>query len=83
MRRSFFHFESVRGFKSYKNHPVRVRVTDMVRVRVRVRVSVRVWVVLRRDLLSGELKCAFGKISNYVSRYVVAGNSNLINDINE
>ena len=62
MRRSFFHVESVRGFKSYKNHPVRVRfkvrVRDMVRVRVRARVSVRVWVVLRRYLLSGELKCA-------------------------
>ena len=69
MRMSFFHFKSVRGFKSYKNRPVRVtvrvRVRDMVSVRVRVRVrvtrvrvSVRVWVVLRRDLLSGELKCA-------------------------
>ena len=63
LRRSFFHFQGVRAFKSCKNYPVRVRVMvrDMVSVRVRVRASVRVRVVLRRGLLRGELKCAIRK----------------------
>ena len=65
MRRSFFHFQGVRAFKSCKTYPVRVRVMvrDMVSVRVRVRASVRVRVVLRRGLLRGKLKCAIKKSS--------------------
>ena len=56
MRRSFFHFQGVRTFKSCKTYPVRVRVMvrDMVST-IRVRASVRVRVVLRRGLLRGEL----------------------------
>ena len=66
LRRSFFHFQGVRAFKSCKNYPVRVR--DMVSVRVRA--SVRVRVVLRRVLLRGELRGALGKmvkISAFIS----------------